>query len=114
MTTLFETLAEPTRRNILDLLRQQPRLVGELADLLHISQPLVSKHLRILREVRLVTVRQEAQRHWYELSPEPLAELDAWLAPYRRLWEARFDRLDSLLETLQAEENLRGEDDPGG
>lgn len=114
MTTLFETLAEPTRRNILDLLRQQPRLVGELADLLNISQPLVSKHLRILREVRLVTVRQEAQRHWYELSPEPLAELDAWLAPYRRLWEARFDRLDSLLETLQAEENLRGEDDPGG
>lgn len=104
MTTTFEALADPTRRRILDLLREQPRLVGELVDLLKISQPLVSKHLRVLREVGLVQVRVDAQRRWYELRTEPLAEVDGWLAPYRHLWEARFDRLDHLLDELQAQE----------
>lgn len=108
MTTTFEVLAEPTRRRILDLLLVQPRLVGELADLLKISQPGVSKHLRVLREVGLVRVRQDAQRHWYELRPEPLAEVEAWLAPYRQFMEARFDRLDGLLDELQDEEKKRG------
>ncbi len=104
MMTSFEALADPTRRRILDLLREQPRLVGELVDLLEISQPGVSKQLRVLREVGLVRVRQDAQRHWYELRFEPLVELDAWLASYRHLWNARFDRLDEYLQELQDDE----------
>src|SRR4029453_5665502 len=105
MMTTFEALVDPTRRHILDLLREQPRLVGELVDLLKASHPLVSKHLRVLREAGLVRVRQDAQRRWYELRPEPLAEVDAWLEPYRQLMEERFDRLDNLLDELQAKEN---------
>ncbi len=101
---IFEALADPTRRHILDLLRERPRLVGELVDLLKTSQPGVSKHLRVLREVGLVNVRQDAQRRWYELRPEPLAEIDAWLASYRHLWEARLDRLEDYLHELQEEE----------
>lgn len=104
MMTTFEALADPTRRRILDLLREQPRLVGELGELLKITQPNVSKHLRVLREVGLVRVRQDAQRHWYDLNPEPLAEVDAWLEPYRQFIEARFDRLDNLLNELQEKE----------
>jgi DNA-binding transcriptional ArsR family regulator len=105
MMTTFEALAEPMRRRILDLLRVQPRLVGDLVELLKISQPGVSKHLRVLREVGLVRVRQDAQRHWYELRMEPLAEVDAWLEPYRKLMEARYERLDSLLDELKNEES---------
>ena len=104
MMTTFEALADPTRRRILDLLREHPRLVGELADLLAISQPGISKHLRVLREVGLVNVRQDAQRRWYELRPEPLAEVDKWLESYRHLWDARFDRLDDYLYKLQGKE----------
>src|SRR5215813_12264290 len=85
MRTTFEVLADPTRRRTLDLLRERPRLVGELTDLLQTSQPGVSKHLRVLREANLVRVRHDAQRRWYELRPEPLAEIDSWLAPYRSL-----------------------------
>lgn len=109
MMTTYEALADPTRRRILDLLRERPRLVGELADLLQISQPGVSKQLRVLRDVGLVNVRQDAQRHWYELRTEPLAEVDAWLSPYRHLWEARYDRLENLLDELQNKENDDGE-----
>jgi DNA-binding transcriptional ArsR family regulator len=104
MMTTYEALAEPTRRHILDLLRERPRLVGELAELLNMSQPGVSKHLRVLREVGLVHVRQDAQRHWYELNPGPLDEIDSWLKPYRQLLEERFDRLDHLLDELQQKE----------
>lgn len=100
----YEALADPTRRRILDLLRQRPHLVGELVTVLGQSQPLISKHLRVLREVGLVQVRQDAQRHWYELNPQPLAEVDDWLEPYRQFMEARFRRLDSLLDRLQQEE----------
>jgi DNA-binding transcriptional ArsR family regulator len=107
MMTIYEALADPTRRHILDLLRERPRLVGELVDLLKMSQPLISKHLRVLREVGLVRVRVDAQRRWYELRPEPLAEIDSWLASYRHLWEARYDRLDALLDELQAEEQKK-------
>ena len=103
MATIFEVLADPTRRRILDLLRERPHLVGELVNQLKISQPLMSKHLRVLREVGLVHVRQDAQRRWYELRPEPLAEVDAWLTSYRHLWEARFDRMDDYLQELQKE-----------
>jgi DNA-binding transcriptional ArsR family regulator len=105
MTTAFDALTEPTRRRMLDLLRERPRSVGELVDLLAISQPLASKHLRVLREAGLVHVRQDAQRRWYELRPEPLAEIDAWLGPYRQMWEERLDRLDDLLRNIQAQEN---------
>jgi DNA-binding transcriptional ArsR family regulator len=96
--TTFEVLAEPRRRHILDLLRERPRPVGELVELLGLSQPGVSKHLRVLREASLVRVRQDAQRRWYELSPEPLAEIDEWLAPYRKLWASSLDALERYLD----------------
>jgi len=109
MATTFEALADPTRRRILDYLLEQPRLVGELTDLLEVSQPLVSKHLRVLRDVGLVDVRQDAQRRWYELRPEPLAEVNDWLEPYRKFWEARYERLDEVLRELQEKEQNDGE-----
>jgi DNA-binding transcriptional ArsR family regulator len=102
-TTPFEVLAEPTRRRILDLLLERPRLVGELTGDLGLSQPGTSKHLRVLREAGLVRVRQDAQRRWYELRPEPLAELDAWLTPYRRLWSTSLDALVRHLDTMAEE-----------
>jgi DNA-binding transcriptional ArsR family regulator len=105
MITAYEALAEPTRRRILDLLLAQPRTVNELTDMLGMSQPGISKHLRVLREVGLVQVRQDAQRRWYELKPEPLAEIDAWLGQYRHLWEQRFDRLELYLKDLQEKEH---------
>lgn len=108
MMTTYEALADPTRRHILDLLRERPHLVGELVMLLDLSQPLISKHLRVLREGGLVHVRQDAQRRWYELNPEPLVELDNWLGPYRHLWAERYDRLESLLDELQEEEKNHG------
>jgi DNA-binding transcriptional ArsR family regulator len=101
MTAPFEVLAEPTRRRILDLLLQRPRLVGELTEALGMSQPGTSKHLRVLREAGLVRVRPEAQRRWYELRPEPLADLDAWLMPYRRLWSERIDALERHLDAME-------------
>jgi len=97
-TTTFAVLAEPTRRRILDLLRERARPVGELVDLLGLSQPGTSKHLRVLREAGLVRVRRDAQRRWYELRPEPLVEVDAWLEPYRRLWSDRLDALERHLD----------------
>jgi DNA-binding transcriptional ArsR family regulator len=98
MPSTFEVLAEPTRRRILDLLRERERSVGELVDRLSLSQPGVSKHLRVLREAGLVEVRTDAQRRWYALRPEPLSEIDAWLAPYRRLWAQRLDALERHLD----------------
>ena len=108
--TTFEALADPTRRRILDLLRERPHLVGELVELLGISQPGVSKQLRVLREVGLVRVRQDAQRHWYELRPDPLMEVDTWLESYRGLLAARLDRLDDYLrELIDKDENRNPE-----
>jgi DNA-binding transcriptional ArsR family regulator len=104
MMTVFDALADPNRRRILDLLRERPRLVGELVETLNITQPGVSKHLRLLRDAGLVDVRQDAQRRWYTLRTEPLAELDAWLEPYRQVMEARYQRLDDVLKDLQAKE----------
>ena len=94
----FAVLAEPRRREILDLLRDGERPVGDLVDHLALSQPAVSKHLRVLRDAGLVEVRPDAQRRLYRLRPDPLAELDAWLAPYRRLWARSLDKLDQHLE----------------
>lgn len=100
MTTVFEVLAEPTRRRVLDLLLERPHPVGELTERLGLTQPGTSKHLRVLREAGLVRVRQRAQHRWYELCPEPLAELDGWLAPYRRLWAGRLDALERHLDAM--------------
>ena len=85
----WTVLAEPHRREMLELLLERPHAVGELVERLGLSQPATSKHLRVLREAGLVQVRAQAQRRVYALDPAPLAELDAWLAPYRRLWEER-------------------------
>ena|SRR5215217_3372815 len=96
--TTFDVVAEPTRRRILDLLRERPRPVGELVDALGLSQPGVSKHLRVLRDARLVGVRRDAQRRFYEVRAEPLAEIDAWLEPYRRMWAGHLDALERHLD----------------
>ncbi|MCO5971171.1 ArsR/SmtB family transcription factor [Actinoallomurus soli] len=104
MSTTFDVLAEPARRRILDLLLERPRLVGELTEALGLTQPGTSKHLRVLREAGLVRARPEAQRRWYELRPEPLAEVDAWLAPYRRLWSDSLDALERHLDTMETDE----------
>jgi len=100
MATTFEVLAEPRRREILDLLRTGERPVGELVERLTLTQPAVSKHLKVLREAGLVEVRQDAQRRWYRLRPEPLAEIDAWLAPYRQLWTSALDALERRLDAM--------------
>ncbi len=97
---VFDVLAEPNRRQILDLLRDGERPVGELVAQLGVSQPAVSKHLRILREAGLVEVRGDAQRRLYSVRPEPLQTIDEWLAPYRRLWSERLDALERHLETM--------------
>jgi DNA-binding transcriptional ArsR family regulator len=97
----FDVLAEPTRRRILDLIRDDERPVKELVAKLDISQPGVSKHLRVLREAGLVEVRTDAQRRLYRVRPEPLAEIDEWLAPYRRLWANRLDALERHLDDTE-------------
>jgi DNA-binding transcriptional ArsR family regulator len=98
MATTFDLVAEPTRRQILDLLRDREHSVGELVEHLALSQPGVSKHLRALRDAGLVRVRREAQRRWYQLDAEPLAEIDAWLEPYREFWADRLDALERHLD----------------
>jgi DNA-binding transcriptional ArsR family regulator len=103
MASTFEVLAEPRRRQILDLLRAGERPVGELVEKLTLTQPTVSKHLRVLREAGLVEVRHDAQRRWYRLRPEPLVEIDSWLAPYRQLWTASLDALERHLDAMPDE-----------
>ena len=103
MASTFEVLAEPRRRQILDLLRGGERPVGELVEKLTLAQPTVSKHLRVLREAGLVEVRHDAQRRWYRLRPEPLVEIDSWLAPYRQLWTASLDALERHLDAMPDE-----------
>jgi len=96
--TAYAALAEPSRRRILDLLRDRDRSVGELVASLDLSQPGVSKHLKVLREAGLVEVRPEGKRRWYGLRAEPLADVADWLEPYRRHWSARLDALERHLE----------------
>ncbi|MEU3167961.1 metalloregulator ArsR/SmtB family transcription factor [Streptosporangium sp. NPDC006930] len=103
MATTFEVLAEPRRREILDLLRTGERPVGDLVERLALTQPTVSKHLRILREAGLVEVRHDAQRRWYRLRPEPLAEIAAWLEPYRSMWNESLDSLERRLDAMPEE-----------
>jgi len=97
----FEALAEPNRRRILDLLRAGERPVGELVQQLAVSQPAVSKHLRVLREAGLVDARIDAQRRVYRLRLQPLREVDEWLAPYRALWNQSLDRLEDHLGKME-------------
>src|SRR5260370_31479557 len=94
MLTTLQVLAEPRRQAILDLLRDGELPVGELVARLRMSQPAVSKHLRVLKDAGMVEVRADAQRRLYRIRPEPLAELDAWLARYRALWAGRLHRLE--------------------
>src|SRR5262245_6603167 len=94
----LQVLAEPRRVAILELLRDGERPVGELAGRLGLSQPLVSKHLRVLKDAELVEVRGDAQRRLYRIRPQPLAELDQWLASYRQLWTTHLDRLEKHLD----------------
>jgi DNA-binding transcriptional ArsR family regulator len=88
---VLQALADPSRRTVLRILRDHPATAGELADALPIARPGVSRHLRVLREVGLVEVRQEAQRRIYSLRPEALIEVDEWLGDYRALWQNRLD-----------------------
>jgi DNA-binding transcriptional ArsR family regulator len=100
VTAPFEVLAEPNRRRILDLLRITERPVGDLVDRLDLSQPAVSKHLRVLREAGLVEVRTEGQRRYYRVRTAPLRAVDEWLEPYRRLWESALDDLERHLDDM--------------
>jgi DNA-binding transcriptional ArsR family regulator len=104
MATVFDVLAEPRRRAILDLVRDGERSVGELVAGLAMSQPAVSKHLRVLREAGLVESRVDEQRRLYRLRPGPLRELDAWLAPYRQAWDVSLDRLAWHLDEMADDE----------
>jgi DNA-binding transcriptional ArsR family regulator len=104
MMTVFDVLAESRRRAILDLVRDGERSVGELVAALAMSQPTVSKHLRVLREAGLVEARVAEQRRLYRLRPGPLHEIDAWLEPYRRTWNTSLDKLTAHLDEMAREE----------
>ena len=109
MLEIFRALAEPSRLQIVDLLLKGPLSVGEVGDQLGIRQPQASKHLHVLAESGLVEVHPDAQRRIYTLRAQPLQELDLWLQRYRRVWEEQFERLDAVLEALQAKQKSRKE-----
>ncbi len=98
--SLFDVIAEPNRRRILDLLLERERPVGELVEALSVGQPAVSKHLRVLREAGLVESRTSAQRRLYHVRAEPLQSIDNWLAPFRAQWSARLDDLERHLDSV--------------
>src|SRR5881275_2384945 len=101
MESSFAIIAEPNRRTILSLLASSERSVGEIEHRLRIPQTSVSKHLRVLREAGFVESRVEAQRRVYRLRPEPLMELDSWLAPFRRFWSSHVDALERHLDRME-------------
>ena len=107
MLDTLRALAEPNRFQIVELLREGPQPVGDLVHRLKLRQPQVSKHLRVLSEAGLVEVRVDAQRRIYELRPEPLRELEAWIERYRRIWEQNYERLDTLLEEMKIQRGKR-------
>ena len=104
----FAIVAEPNRRAILSLLLSSERSVGEIERELRLSQPSVSKHLRVLREAGFVESRIEAQRRLYRLRPEPLMELDAWLVPFRRFWSKHVDALEQHLDKMEKVPSVKG------
>jgi DNA-binding transcriptional ArsR family regulator len=97
-------LAEPNRLRIVEMLRKGPSSVNEIAERLELSQPLVSKHLRVLREAGIVQVRAAAQQRVYELRPEPFEQLETWVGSFRRLWEHRLDSLDDYVQQMKRDE----------
>ena len=101
VTSTLSALAEPNRLSIVELLRDGPLTVGEIADRLGLRQPQASKHLKVLNESGIVAVRADANRRIYMLRPEPFQALDAWAESFRRVWEERFDNLDEYLRELQ-------------
>ncbi|WP_248928516.1 ArsR/SmtB family transcription factor [Paenibacillus hamazuiensis] len=109
MTTL-SALAEPNRFHIVELLRDGPLTVGEIAERLGLGQPQASKHLRVLSDSGLVEVHPSANRRIYKLRSQPFIELDGWLERYRRMWEEKFDQLDEYLRLLQAKEKEKEHD----
>jgi DNA-binding transcriptional ArsR family regulator len=109
MEAALRALADPSRRTVVERLARGPVTAGELADLLPIARPGVSRHLRVLREAGLVEVRADAQRRVYSLRAEPLAEIDEWLGPYRALWEQRLDALHT--EIARGKRERRSTDD---
>lgn len=105
MMATLRALAEPSRFQIVELLRDRPRPVGELVNRLKLRQPQVSKHLRVLSEAGLVEVRVDAQRRIYELRPAALREIDEWIERYRRIWEKNYQRLDVLFGEMKTEQD---------
>jgi DNA-binding transcriptional ArsR family regulator len=110
MNTTFEVLADPSRRHLLDAVRDRELSVSDLVNVAGLSQPGVSRHLRILRDAGLVTVRVDAQRRFYRAQPQALVELEDWLAPYRRYWSSRLDALGDHL-AVSADSKELGESD---
>jgi DNA-binding transcriptional ArsR family regulator len=108
MIETLRALAEPNRFQIVELLRDGPRPVGDVADRLGLRQPQASKHLRVLSQAGLVDVRVDAQRRIYALRPAGLQELEMWLERYRRVWEGNYQRLDGLLDEMKTKEKKRG------
>jgi DNA-binding transcriptional ArsR family regulator len=104
----FSIIAEPNRRAILSLLLASERSVGEIERALRLSQPSVSKHLRVLRDAGFVESRVEAQRRLYRLTPQPLMELDAWLDPFRRFWSRHVDALERHLDRMEKAPSRKG------
>ena len=101
MTNTFDLVADPTRRRLLEELRDGEHSVGALVERLEMSQPAVSKQLRVLREAGLASVRRDAQRRIYRLNPEGLKELDEWLQPFRAYWERRVDAMEDALSSME-------------
>jgi DNA-binding transcriptional ArsR family regulator len=108
MMETLQALAEPNRFQIVELLRDGPRPVGDMVHRLGLRQPQVSKHLRVLSDAGLVDVRIDAQRRIYALRAAPLKELEVWIERFRRVWEGNFQRLDGVLQELKAKEKKRG------
>ena len=108
MESGFAIIAEPSRRAILSLLASSEQSVGEIESQLGLAQPSVSKHLRVLREAGFVESRVDAQRRLYRIRPEPLMEMDAWLAPFRRFWTRHVDALERHLDRMDSVPNRKG------
>jgi DNA-binding transcriptional ArsR family regulator len=108
MESAFGIIAEPNRRAILSLLASSERSVGEIEQRLRMPQPSVSKHLRVLREAGFVEARVDAQRRVYRIRPQPLEEVDAWLAPFRRFWSGHLDALERHLDRTDKAPHRKG------
>lgn len=113
MDTSFAVVAEPNRRAILSLLLEGERSVGELEHLLRITQPTVSKHLRVLRDAGFVEARVDAQRRVYKIRSQPLKEIDAWLGPFRKYWSKHLDALEQHLDKMEKTQTGKGRKSDG-